>query len=107
MEEKYYRYKTLAKSLVVLNVYDAVFTSIWVLSGLATEANPLMNLLIETNVLLFIVVKLLLVNFGIWIVWQNIQNILARLSICLTFTIYLLTCLFHTFVSVMYLLSLN
>ncbi len=104
MEERYKAYRVLAKALVLLNLYDALFTSVWVLSGLATEANPLMNYLIDKNILLFIATKLTLVNFGIWIVWQNINNFFARLSICLSFTIYFLICLFHTAVSVLYLI---
>lgn len=107
MEKQYKAYRMLAKALIILNVYDALFTSIWVLSGLATEANPLMSVLLEKNVCLFILTKLLLVNLGIWIVWQNLNNFLARLSICLSFAIYFIVCLFHTIVSVAYLFSLS
>jgi fatty acid desaturase len=105
MEERYKVYKTLIKALVLLNLYDAIFTSIWVISGLATEANPLMSLLIEQNVLLFIATKLTLVNLGIWIVWQNIGNLFARLSVFLSFAIYFFVCVFHTIVSLLYIIN--
>ena len=105
MSGEYQGHKKLAKALVLLNLYDALFTVTWVLSGMATEANPLMKVLIETNVFLFVITKLILVNLGVWIVWQNLKHPLARLSICFSFGVYLCVCIFHTAVSVIHLLN--
>ena len=99
-------YHNLAKALVFLNLYDALCTSIWITLGLAIEANPLMRILIEQNLVLFLSVKLLLVNLGIWLVWRNIENIYARLSVLICFIAYAAVCIFHTAVSIFYLSSL-
>jgi Domain of unknown function (DUF5658) len=43
--------------LLVLNVLDAVFTSWWIATGLATEANPLMAKLLDHGIAPFVLTK--------------------------------------------------
>ncbi len=57
-------------TLVVLNGIDGVLTLCWVLSNRAGEANPLMDVLIQTHPLLFMLVKLALVNLGALLLWR-------------------------------------
>jgi hypothetical protein len=56
------------KSIVVLNLADALLTSIWVMLGIASEANPIMRTLLDCNILSFVVTKLILVNFGCYLI---------------------------------------
>jgi len=55
----------LTVSILVLNILDAFFTLRWIDMG-GGEGNPLMNVLIETSDLMFILQKCLVV--GLWIV---------------------------------------
>ncbi len=93
------------KGLVVLNIYDAACTLIWVLGGYAQESNPLMRSLLELNVFSFVITKILLVNFGIWLVWQNRELLFAKLAIIPAFVLYLYVCLGHTIFSINQLLA--
>ena len=55
---------------LVLNVLDAIFTLNWVQRGQAQEANPLMDIIIS-NPVLFVCVKMSLVNLGCYLLWQR------------------------------------
>jgi hypothetical protein len=57
-------------AVLVLNLLDAMFTLFAVKSGLAAEANPLMDELLTASPLRFMIVKLALVSMGIWVLWQ-------------------------------------
>jgi hypothetical protein len=94
------------KCLVVLNLYDAICTFIWVTSGLAKEANPLMATLLDLSPFCFMLAKMILVNFGIWLIWQNQQHVFAKFTIIPTFALYALVALKHTVYIGMYALSL-
>lgn len=48
----------------MLNLIDGLFTVIWTYTGKAIEVNPLMSALIGVNPILFILVKIVLVNLG-------------------------------------------
>jgi hypothetical protein len=80
---------------LVLNVVDAFLTLYWITSGLATEANPLMAVLIEEHPLVFIVVKFSLVFLGSTLLWRYRKRPLSVICIFLAFMVYYGVVLYH------------
>jgi hypothetical protein len=85
----------IAKWLLVLNLLDGVFTLIWVQHFGADERNVMMSDLVQSNALLFMLVKLTLVSLGTLFLWRNRSNSLAVISLFLAFYSYYLVLLFH------------
>ena len=82
-------------ALIMLNAIDGILTINWVGSGIATEANPLMNLLITTNPLLFMTIKLLLVSLGAYLLWCYRNRTLAVVSLYFCVLVYSLVMVQH------------
>jgi cytochrome bd-type quinol oxidase subunit 2 len=59
-----------AFALVILNLLDAVFTLVWVETGVAAEGNPLMDQAMAHGPLGFMAVKLALVSLGVLLLWR-------------------------------------
>lgn len=74
--------------LVVMNLLDGIFTLVWVLSGQATEANPLMALLIDAHPLLFIIFKIALVNLGAILLWRLYHRRFALIAASFCVSVY-------------------
>lgn len=85
----------LVKSLLVLNLLDAVFTLFWVRAGLAREANELMSDLVTEHAVTFVAVKLGLVSLGSWLLWRWRENAAAVIGIFAAFLVYYLILLYH------------
>jgi len=51
--------------IFVMNIFDALLTIFWVLSGQAVESNPFMNFFLQVSPTLFYVVKMGMVGFGL------------------------------------------
>jgi hypothetical protein len=85
----------IAKGILVLNLLDGVFTLIWVEYFGAEELNILLSDLVQSNPLLFMLVKLTLVSLGTLFLWRNRSNALAVISIFVAFFSYYLVLLFH------------
>ncbi len=86
---EHYRWlRGMVFSLVVLNAVDGILTIVWIETGRFTEANPLMEMLLSANPVLFISVKMLLVCLGIVLLWRYRDNAMAVVSIFLCFTAY-------------------
>lgn len=56
--------------LVVLSAFDSAFTHLWLVSGVATEANPILAAAWSLSPVTFHVLKLCLVLFGFGILHQ-------------------------------------
>ena len=80
---------------LVLNVADAVLTLLWVTSGQATEANPIMAVLIERNPIMFVVVKFTLVFLGSTLLWRYRKRPLSVICIFIAFIVYYSVLLYH------------
>ena len=80
---------------LIFNVFDAILTLIWISSGQATEANPLMAVLIEEHPVLFIVVKFALVFLGSTLLWRYRKRPLSVIFIFVAFLIYYFIILYH------------
>jgi hypothetical protein len=85
----------IVKSVLVLNLLDAIFTLVWVKHGLAREANLMIDRLIEGHGLGFIAVKLSLVGMGSWLLWQRREHPTAVVAIFVAFLAYYLVLLYH------------
>jgi hypothetical protein len=85
----------IVKAVLVLNLLDALFTLVWVRSGLAREANPLIDRLVNENAVGFVLVKLGLVGLGSWLLWHRRQRPAAVIGIVAAFLVYYFVLLYH------------
>lgn len=85
----------LLKLVLLLNLFDALFTLVWVRTGLAYEANPLLRLLVSEHPLSFTSAKLALVSLGSWLLWRHRRQSLATAGILLAFVFYYLVLVYH------------
>ena len=75
-------------AVLLLNLADAVFTLFWVHTGIATEANVLLSDLVERKAVMFALVKMALVSFGVLLLWRHRQRPLATFGIALVCIAY-------------------
>jgi hypothetical protein len=85
----------IVKTVLVLNLLDAIFTLVWVQNGLAREANLMIDRLMEGYGFRFIAVKLGLVGMGSWVLWQRREHPTAVVAIFIAFVAYYLVLLYH------------
>jgi formate hydrogenlyase subunit 3/multisubunit Na+/H+ antiporter MnhD subunit len=83
------------KAVLVLNLLDAVLTLFWVRSGLASEANTLIDELVSDQAVVFVCVKLALVGMGSWLLLKHRESPLAVMAIFAAFMTYYLVLLYH------------
>ena len=87
--------KILIFCIVVLNVFDGLFTILWVSAGTAYEANPLMATLLGHHPALFMLCKLTLVLLGAALLWEYRHHRFATISIFGLFILYYLIILYQ------------
>jgi hypothetical protein len=85
----------IVQATLVLNLFDAVFTLIWVRAGLAREANELLRVLVEEHALAFVGVKLALVSLGSLLLWRLRERPAAVIGIFAAFLVYYAILLYH------------
>jgi hypothetical protein len=85
----------IVKTVLVLNLFDAVFTLVWVRFGYAREANLMIDRLVDQNAVGFVAVKLGLVGMGSWLLWQRRNHATAVIAIFVAFLAYYLVLLYH------------
>ncbi len=66
--------------IVLLNLLDALYTTFWVVKGLAVEANPLMAGALMLSPQLFVLSKLALVSLSVYVLWTLREVPAARLA---------------------------
>lgn len=82
-------------AVVLLNLADAVFTLWWVHTGVATEANLLLQDLVVRNAVGFAAAKFSLVSLGLLLLWRERRRPLATFGIAMSFTAYNALMLYH------------
>ena len=89
----------IVKAVLILNLFDAVLTLCWVQAGVATEANVLLQDILEQSTVLFMVVKMSLVSLGVGLLWRQRQRPLAVFGIALVFCTYATLLVYHVAVA--------
>jgi hypothetical protein len=82
--------------IFLLNVLDTGFTMFWVETGLGSEANPLLRRLAHEDWGLFLLVKIVLVGFGLWVLWNFRSSKLVEAGLRIVLTVYLGVVLYHS-----------
>jgi hypothetical protein len=85
----------IVKVILIFNLIDALFTILWIYSGVANESNPLLAELVKDYPVIFAVVKFALVSLGSILLWRFRYRPLAIISIFLAFLTYYCLLLYH------------
>jgi hypothetical protein len=85
----------IVKVTLVLNLLDAIFTLTWVVSGLASEANPFLHELAHRHPVGFVSAKLALVGLASLLLWRLRSRPLAVVGIFAAFLLYYAVLLIH------------
>jgi hypothetical protein len=81
--------------LMVFNALDCAFTTLWVQSGQAVEANPLMAELLGQGVVPFMLAKLALVTLGGVALHRASKRPLAQIGMFAMLALYLAVMVVH------------
>lgn len=65
--------KIIATIIIILSTLDVILTKIWLNFGIACEANPLMDTIID-NTMIFACTKLFLTIGGVYILKENAER---------------------------------
>jgi hypothetical protein len=85
-----------AAVILILNLIDGVLTIALVHGGLATEANPLMEMpLMSWGPTGFMVIKLSLVSLGVALLWRYRQRRTAMFALGSLAAVYCVLALYH------------
>jgi hypothetical protein len=87
--------RVVVVALVILNLLDAVFTLTWVQLGVATEANVLLEGVLDGSAVAFMLVKLGLVSLGVELLWRQRRRPLAVVGLVLCFATYNALLVYH------------
>ena len=77
--ERYHWHNNCLKLLLILNLFDAISTYIWVILGYAEEANPIMDYVLSVSPPGFILYKILIVNLGVLLLWRLQHSLFCRI----------------------------
>ena len=82
--------------IFLLSILDAVFTMIWIKTGMAVEANPLLGSLLEHGDLPFILTKVFLTGCGCaFLGWSKSKSRFAKASILTLLALYCCLTIYH------------
>ncbi|HEU0036535.1 MAG TPA: DUF5658 family protein [Kofleriaceae bacterium] len=82
-------------AVIVLNLLDAIFTIIYTRTGVAVEGNPLMNEVLLSSPVLFMIAKLTLVSLGVLVLWRLRHHRAAAFGLVATSTAYFVLIAYH------------
>lgn len=85
----------IVRTVIVLNLLDALLTLWWVEAGFATEANPFIRWIVEEHAVLFVVSKLSVVMLSTLLLWRLRSRALAVIGIFAAFLVYYGILLYH------------
>jgi hypothetical protein len=81
--------------ILVLNLFDAIFTIVYTRVGVAVESNPLMSKILISSPVLFMVAKLALVSLGVMLLWRLRHRRAAAIGLFATTTAYVTLIAYH------------
>ena len=85
----------LISFLIVLNVFDGLFTIFWCHTERAIEANPLMCLTLNIHPVLFMTVKITLVYLGVAVLLRYWRRPFVKVSLALSVWAYGIVLVHH------------
>lgn len=85
----------LVAVILILNLADASFTLLWISSGMAVEANPLMLEALGYSPVVFMIAKLALVSLGMLLLLRLRSRPLAQLGIVGSGFVYASLLVYH------------
>lgn len=100
------RFHALIVGIFVMNVLDGWLTIVWVNLHLATEANPLMNALLQIDPGLFMAGKLGIIFMSLQIIRNYRHRLSAMLTLLFAFWLYALIIAYH-FLGLMVIVALS
>ncbi len=74
-------FEVALQAVLILNIGDAVLTSWWIATGWATEANPLMNRVLELGIGPFLFTKAMVGMIAVMILKTHRAHLLSRVGI--------------------------
>ncbi len=83
------------RAVLLLNIFDAILTSWWVATGWATEANPLMNRVLELGIGPFLFTKLLVGMAAVLILKAHHRHPLSQIGVVTILAAYVLVFMVH------------
>lgn len=93
----------VAPAIVLLNIFDALLTLMWVHADVAEEANVLWGDMVAQQPFGFVLVKLLVVTAGVWFLYRFRHLRLARVGLMVAFAAYATVFAWHlTIAAVVY-----
>ena len=81
--------------LLILNMADAFYTLLYIHSGVATEANPIMDALLRHGPMAFVLGKHFLVSLCVVVLWRMRQHRLAAFGLATALPLYSLLVFYH------------
>ena len=85
----------IVKTIVVMNLIDAIFTLFWVRVGAAEEANAFLSELVEHHAVAFVMAKIALVSLGSFLLWRLRRHPFAVVGLFIVFLAYYYVLLYH------------
>ncbi len=85
----------MVSMILILNLLDAVLTTLWLSSGAATEANPFMSVMLSWGFVPFVAGKISLVSLGCYMLWRRRRHWLSVTGVSLLFVVYYALLLHH------------
>lgn len=89
--------RLILSALVIFTLLDLVLTLLWVSSGLASEANPILSAAMDISYILFAILKISLAYFGILILKKYEHVRLTFKAALFAIIIYTILMLWHTY----------
>lgn len=87
--------KRIAAAILVLNLFDGIVTLALIHTGLATEANPLMDELLGHSAVHFMFFKTSLVSLSVLLLWRLRRRRVACVAMYAAAATYGLLALYH------------
>jgi hypothetical protein len=81
-------YERALAAILILNLFDATFTLLWVSSGLATEANPIMAYVLGIGPGAFLFTKLGVVTLAVGLLARYPRRLAARFGVLPVLLVY-------------------
>lgn len=89
--------------IAIFNLFDAIFTHMFIKLGLVKEINPCMSFLINISPTLFLIIKIGIVNILIYLVWKYRHKLsFSSASIGIAFVFYLVLVLYELGLAMLY-----